>query len=181
MGSDGSPYLALTHRSLNECFVLTDPWELAGGGEIVQRYGAPAIYTAAGEKDGNHVFGMGSEVDGGSWNGVHNAQYRNGKIGIFVNSDGDGSAVHEFEFKPVFEKDVVGEVGDEVFDVEWTGVSMPFVTPAQGGARAIADGVYVVAGGASNTGLWVVSADGEYKNYEGQGVSVYDSFSFVEA
>ncbi|GMI39599.1 hypothetical protein TeGR_g11473 [Tetraparma gracilis] len=187
---DGTRLFAITHRTMNECVVMSDPWQTVGGGRILQRFGNPGIYSSSGSSTSSHVFGM-EDVSSGNWNGMHNAYYAvsptDGResITVFVNSNGgSSSALYEFDLKLVSEDSVLaGDLDDSVFDTAYRTLELPFSTGSQGGARPIGpmvDGknVYVVAGGGSNTGITVVSQDGESMNYNPSSSSVYDPFVY---
>ncbi|GMI12329.1 hypothetical protein TrLO_g13335 [Triparma laevis f. longispina] len=184
---DGTDILAITHRSFNEAILMTNPYTSKTGGEIVQRFGKPGLYNAAGKSSSQHDFG-GIGATEGDWNGMHNVYYSispsdgSETITVFVNSDGGSSSVvYNFDINLRYESDV-SSIDDTAFDTEWRSVSLPFQTGSQGGARPIGpqkDGsrVFVVASGGASKGIYVVSEDGEYENY-GDGEGTYDPFVF---
>jgi hypothetical protein len=186
--TDGIPILAITHRSLNECVLLKNPYSLTseeGGGKIVQRFGRPGYYNANGKSNIQHDFG-GIGNDDSTWNGVHNAWYSVAADGtetvtIYVNSDGsDSSHVYNFDLNLKEEDDFEGVIDDTVFDTEWRSVALPWLAGSQGGARPIGpqkegSRVFVVGSGSATQGIYVVSEDGEMQSC-GDGIGPYDSF-----
>merc|ERR1712139_517508 len=76
-------------------------------------------------------------------------------ISLFVNEQDDKSAVYEFVFSPVEEGSVADPGDDTVFDVDYVFAKCTFTAPAQGGARTIGDGVFLVASGGDTTGTGV--------------------------
>jgi len=190
--TDGTPIMAITHRSLNECVLMKNPYELTstqGGGKIVQRFGKPGFYNANGKSNIQHDFGgIGSDL---TWNGVHNAWYSVAADGtetmtIYVNSDGtDSSHVYNFDINVQDEDNLKGALNDSVFDTNWRSVALPWLAGSQGGARPIGpekDGsrVFVVGSGSATEGILVVSEDGESQSC-GEGLGPYDSFlRFIE-
>ncbi|GMI21793.1 hypothetical protein TrCOL_g7205 [Triparma columacea] len=186
--TDGIPILAITHRSLNECVLLKNPYSLTseeGGGKIVQRFGRPGYYNANGKSNVQHDFG-GIGNDDSTWNGVHNAWYSVAADGtetvtIYVNSDGsDSSHVYNFDLNLKEEDDFEGVIDDTVFDTEWRSVALPWLAGSQGGARPIGpqkegSRVFVVGSGSATQGIYVVSEDGEMQSC-GDGIGPYDSF-----
>ena len=185
---DGTAILAITHRQMNEAVLFSDPWRVSGGGSILQRFGNPKVYNAAGKSSSSHVFGM-SDVSLASWNGVHNVRYSLSASGresvtIFVNDNGSGSsALYEFDLNLVPESSLSEDADDSVFDTAYTYIELPFSTGSQGGARPIGSGdadvrTYVVASGGAGEGIYVVDENGDYQQFNPYSVSVYDPFLF---
>lgn len=186
--SDGTAVLAITHRQMSEAVLLSDPWRIQGGGAVLQRFGNPKIYNAAGKSSSSHVFGM-SDISSASWNGVHNVRYSASASGresvtIFVNDNGSGSsALYEFDLNLVSESSLSSDADDSVFDTPYTYIELPFSTGSQGGARPIGSGdadlrTYVVANGGAREGIFVVDENGDYQQFNPDSVSVYDPFLF---
>ena len=189
---DGTAMMAITHRQMGEAVLMSDPYRVEGGGEILQRFGNPKIYNANGKSSSSHVFGM-SDVSSASWNGVHNVFYSVSNAGresitIFCNDNGSGnSALYEFDLNLTSESDLeASAIDDSVFDTTYRYIEMPFSTGSQGGARPIGAGdiegghVYVVASGGASQGIYVISEDGEYQQFNPSSVSVYDPFLFFQ-
>lgn len=198
ISSDGTAYLAFTHRTDSEAVIFKDPFTHSisnGGGLIVQRFGTPSLYSSTGATRKTRYFGLQSSASA-FVSGVHNVFYTaysyssplKGKetISLFVNTQDDKSAVYEFVFNPVEEGSTADPGDDTVFDVDYVFAKCTFTAPAQGGARTIGDGVFLVASGGdtTGTGLEVVDSSGSSKNqsYTLGGVpSLYDPFIRVLA
>ena len=195
----GSRYLAFTHRMFAELVVLLDPWTYApaaGGGEVVQRFGTPAYFDATATQRGVHAFGLdAAEASLQPWTGgVHNAWYTPASataalagaetLTLFVNSiDGEATSfVYEFAFRPVRASAEAAPPSDATFATASQRAACAFTAPAQGGARAIADGVYLVGAGAGGSFLELVDARGGTADIVypgGENVMMYDSFARV--
>jgi len=178
---DGTDIMAITHKSLSEAILISDPWADASNGEILQRFGSPSGHDTV------HNFGL---TGGESFNGVHNIIYGHDAASgresatIFVNAvDGTSySWVFEFDINLVKEAEVTGTISDSVFDTTYRSAACPFQTDTQGGARPIsmgADGsVWAVASGSGQKGLVVVDQEGGSTSYSST-IAYYDPFSFI--
>jgi hypothetical protein len=196
--TDGTAYLAFTHRTDAEAVIFKDPFTYSignGGGLIVQRFGTPSLYSSSGATRETRYFGLQSSASAFA-SGVHNVFYTassyssslKGKetIALFVNKQDDKSAVYEFVFNPVEEGSTADSGDDTVFDVDYVFAKCTFTAPAQGGTRTIGDGVFLVASGGdtTGTGFEIVDSSGSSKNqsYTLGGVpSLYDPFIRVLA
>jgi len=176
----GTVYLAVTHWMLAEAVVFKDPFTYKaseGGGKIVQRFGT----VSAGGPDetaGYRYFGVPSG-DSAFDSGVHNVFYRAAaealggaeSISLFVNDQDGKAAAYEFGFKPVEEGSAADDGTDAVFATKSVHAKLSFDAQAQGGARAIGNGVFLVMSGADSTGLEVADTAGntKYVSYPGGG------------
>ena len=103
-------------------------------------------------------------------------------ISLFVNSKagGNSSFAYEFALKPV-EQQAGVTYADDAFDVEHTSGACGFLALAEGGARVIADGVWIVASGLNPqqfSRLEIVDTAGASHdlNYTVKGPTLYDPF-----
>jgi hypothetical protein len=190
----GVTYLAFTHRMDAEAVIFKDPFTYSaaqGGGKIVQRFGTPYLYNSYGIASSRH-FGLKSSASTFD-SGVHNVFYTassestslKGKetISMFVNDQGGKSAAYEFALNPV-EENAKADTGDDtVFNVGYVFAKCTFSAQAQGGARTIGNGVFLVMSGADNTGLEVTDASGSSHSiaYSGGTHPLYDPFIRVVA
>jgi hypothetical protein len=189
----GITYLAFTHRMDAEAIVFKDPFTYTskeGGGKIVQRFGTPYAYNEYGVSS-TRYFGLNPKAAAFA-TGVHNVWYTaasaslSGKesISLFVNSQGTKAAAYEFTFNPVDEGSAKDTGDDKVFDVPYVNASCTFLAQAQGGARTIGKGVFLVMSGADSTGLEVVDTAGNTKTQAytlGGTAPLYDPFIRVMA
>jgi len=189
----GISYLAFTHRMDSEAVIFKDPFSYSsqdGGGRIVQRFGTPYLYNQYGVAKGRY-FGLNSSASPFS-SGVHNVFYTRSSAGLggqesislFVNAQDGKSAAYEFVLKPV-EEDSKSDPGDDsVFDVRYVFAKCTFQAMAQGGARTIGNGVFLVMSGADSSGLNVVDTSGASKSLAyslGGQRGLYDPFIRVLA
>ena len=169
---DGTKLLAFTHRLGKEAVVLRDPYTYragggasggGGGGEILQRFGTPAFgqldLTHNDTAAEYHAFGVpaGTPVFTG---GVHNLFFTEATqtaslrghetLSLFVNSVESGvtSFAYEFAVKLVPQRPGV-QPTDAAFSTASVHAACNFQAVAEGGARAIGDGVFIVADGLS--------------------------------
>lgn len=189
----GTTYLAFTHRMDAEAVIFKDPFTYSsqkGGGKIVQRFGTPNKYNEYGISTYRY-FGLKSSASA-FITGVHNVFYTEssaalkGKetISLFVNAQDEKSAAYEFVFNPVEEGSTSDPGDDSVFDVNYVFAKCTFQAQAQGGARAIGNGVFLVMSGADSTGLQVTDASGHSKSQAytlGGTRPLYDPFIRVMA
>lgn len=199
----GDVLLAMTHRFFMEAFIVKDPWTYSkaeGADAILQRFGT-SPFTSAGATEAAptfHRFGLPSYAR--QWTGgVHNVWYTpstattsggiEGKetITLFVNSiDGRvASFVFEFELnlKP---EDPKVPPSDGVFETTFTFAETHFKAMAMGGARVLANGVYVVASGGGAGGVFeIIDATNTtkqsftYPGPTGAMTNLYDTFARV--
>ena len=94
--------------------------------------------------------------------GVHNVWYRTdseafpGKetISMFVNTASGTNKAYAVEFVLNLQEQQAGKVYDDtVFKTDYKAAELSFSAPAQGGARAIGDGVFLVMSGVDGPGL----------------------------
>lgn len=189
----GVTYLAFTHRMDAEAIVFKDPFTYTsqqGGGKIVQRFGTPSLYNSMGATS-TRYFGLKSSASAFD-SGVHNVFYTASSkstslkgqetISLFVNDQGGKSAAYEFVLKPVDEGSA--DPGDDtVFNVDYVFAKLSFSAQAQGGARTIGNGVFLVMSGADSTGLEVADSAGSTHSiaYSGGTSPLYDPFIRVLA
>merc|ERR1712066_165115 len=155
------------------------PWTYTprqGGGTIVQRFGTPLNGPPLWPMPKNQTyrsFGLQNQsvfFD----SGVHNVFYRSASasaklrgqetLSLFVNDQDGASAAYEFVFKPRHEG--INDPGDDtVFSTEYVHARCHFEAFAEGGARAIGDGVFIVASGKTSTfgGFEINDAKGGYQ------------------
>lgn len=200
----GRRLLAFTHRIHAEAVVLNDPWS-SPGTRILQRFGTPTRYDTFGSVAGRHFFGVTSEGegDGGLQGGVHNLWYTahpNGRdtLTIFCNSLKPSGPSKVYEF------DLLGPLATEggnayaqppsdrpqAFSTPYVRANLDFQADAEGGARVLSDGVYLVSGGllSNLTGFEVVDLHGRvyripYVEPRGQGKNLmgfYDPFTYLD-
>uniref|UniRef100_A0A7S0ZSL5 Uncharacterized protein n=2 Tax=Noctiluca scintillans TaxID=2966 RepID=A0A7S0ZSL5_NOCSC len=183
----GLQILAFTVCWQSEAVLFKDPYSYSkseGGGKILQRFGSPMFF----EKDGsvpNRFFGL--KAGTSPFKYVHNILYHvsspsfNGheSLSLFVNSQSGVAAAYEFELKVVEEDD--DQCHDTVFEVNYVFARCNFSVSAQGGARSIGNGVFLVVDGIHGEGLFVVDSEGNTKNlpYSGGFRPFYDPFISV--
>lgn len=146
-----------------------------------------------------HHFGLPSSASAFS-GGVHNVWYtqKSAALGgesitLFVNSQDGKSQAYEFAFLPK-PQGSAGDPGDDtVFAVKFSKATCTFTAQAQGGARVIGNGVFIVASGIDGTGMEIVDANGKSQSHKyaassavafppgGMGVPLYDPFIRVVA
>jgi len=167
--------------------VFKDPFTYSGaegGGKIVQRFGTPSLYNEKGVVAATRYFGLKSSA-GAFDSGVHNVFYTSssqstslaGKetISLFVNDQGGKSAAYEFAFNPIEEGTHDDPGDDTVFDVVYISAKCTFSARAQGGARTIGNGVFLVMSGADSTGLEVTDSSGSSHSiaYSDAGIGLF--------
>ena len=181
--------LAFTHRFMSEAVIFKDPWTYKsknGGGNILQRFGTPKKWKS-GDYDAAVYRYFGLETSESPFvSGVHNVFYTSSSkttemkdketISLFVNSQDGNSAAYEFELKLISDDDK--DADDDVFKTTYVSASCSFTAPAQGGARTIGNGVFLVMSGADHTGLEVVDVIGNShsQKYTLGSVNLYDPF-----
>jgi len=189
----GTALLAFTHRMDAEAIIFKDPFTYSsaeGGGKILQRFGTPHLYNQYGSSTYRY-FGLKSSASA-FVSGVHNVFYTaasasfGGKesISLFVNAQDSKSAAYEFELNPVEEGSKADSGDDTVFNVDYVFAKCTFQAMAQGGARTIGNGVFLVMSGLDSSGLEVVDSSGKSKTqkYTLGGTSpLYDPFIRVMA
>lgn len=190
----GVTYLAFSHRMDAEAVIFKDPFTYSaaqGGGKIVQRFGTPYLYNDYGMASSRY-FGLKSSASTFD-SGVHNVFYTassettslKGKetMSLFVNDQDGKSAAYEFVLNPVEENAKADPGDDTIFDVGYVFAKCTFSAQAQGGARTIGNGVFLVMSGADSTGLEVVDASGasHSMSYSGGTHPLYDPFIRVVA
>lgn len=186
--ASGVTVLAFTHRFASEAVVFKDPFTYKDGGKILQRFGTPS----------GHHFGVESSASSFT-GGVHNVWYTKQSlalggvesISLFVNSQDGKSQAYEFALS-LKEQGSSGDPGDDtVFATKAVHATLSFTASAQGGARTIGNGVFLVASGSDATGLEVADVSGKTKSiaYSSSGmefppsggVPLYDPFIRVMA
>jgi len=189
----GTSYLAFTHRMDAEAVIFKDPFTYTsqqGGGKIVQRFGTPYLYDKYGSSTARY-FGLKSSASA-FVSGVHNVFYTTasaslgGKetISLFVNAQDSKSAAYEFVLNPVEEGSKTDSGDDTVFAVDYVFAKLTFQARAQGGARTIGNGVFLVMSGLDSTGLEVADSSGNTKTQAytlGGNQPLYDPFIRVMA
>jgi hypothetical protein len=159
--SSGATLLAFTHRFGKEAVIFKDPFTHADGGKILQRFG-----TFSG-----HHFGVSSSASSFT-GGVHNVWYTPKSLALggvesitlFVNSQDGKSQAYEFALA-LKEEGGSGDPGDDtVFATKSVHATCSFKAQAQGGARIIGNGVFLVASGTDATGLQVADVSGNTKS-----------------
>lgn len=174
-----------------EAVLFQDPWAYTrkdGGGQILQRFGTPTLLASDPEESSSSYRYFGLDSNASAFvSGVHNVFYRakslaldgSESISLFVNSQDGKSAAYEFALKLVEEgsKDDTGD--DKTFRTDYVSASCTFTAPAQGGARAIGNGVFAVMSGADHTGLEIndiYGGESTSKAYPGGLANLYDPF-----
>lgn len=187
---NGTTLVAFTHRFMAEAVIFKDPWtydKSNGGGNIVQRFGTPFEWANSVDDKTYRFFGLdpsSSTFD----SGVHNVFYRaeslstalkgEESISLFVNDQGGKSAAYEFALRIVEEDSNADNGDDTVFTTQYVSAPCTFQAMAQGGARAIGNGVFLVASGVDTTGLEAVDASGQSfsQKYTLGRAMIYDPF-----
>ena len=129
--------------------------------------------------------------------GVHNVYYRarsetaalggQESVSLFVNSQDGKAAAYEFALTLRDEDDTSLPVDDTVFATDYAFAKLTYTSAAQGGARAIGDGVFVTMSGVdptTHTGLEVADVGGKSKSHAyslGGSPPLYDPFIAVKA
>lgn len=197
--SDGSNLLGISMRMDVDTVLFKNPYlhkRVDGGGTILQRFGSPKISDSSFAITGRHNFGLnrrdslplvpgnGTE-ESKALGGMHNLYFHKHPDGretvtVFVNRirDRDQSALLEFDVKLVKNHSGFNH-DDAVFDTNYTFVPLPFASLAQGGARPIGEGVYVVSSGLADRGYMVVDSSGAYTEYAYSYKLLYDPFVFI--
>lgn len=172
---DGTVVLAITHRAASEAVLFKCPYTYTaagGGGNILQRFGTPQQYTATSTQ--YHYFGMQpNETMGHITGGVHNVYYEPasksfpGKesMSLFVNTASSTGMAYAVEFALNLVHEPPATYDDTVFKTEYKAAKLSFSAQAQGGARAIGNGVLVAMSGASSVGLEVADVAGNTHSY----------------
>lgn len=191
----GVKLLAITHRMDAEAVIMKDPYTYGasdGGGSILQRFGTPHFGTAQ-----RHHFGLpasATDWDGGCHNVFYTASTNtkalmgNETISLFVNSVNGGSSSFAYEFVLSLTEEKPDVIyTDRVFDTKFVSAACGFQAFAQGGARAFANGIFIVASGSvqrANSVLELIDSSGAKKDlpYPNSGsgfASLYDPFISV--
>jgi len=183
---DGTWVLAVTQRFANGALLIKDPFTYSaaqGGGQILQRFGTPSIGDGS-SASAYHHFGM-QEADGHITSGVHNLWHNvygdRETLTMFVNGMSSDSMSHAYEFDVKLTSEDVAMEGDGVFDTSHSSVAFSFSAKAQGGARAMGNGVIIGACGAAKTGYEIVDANGGRQMISHSGSLLYDPFVRVVA
>lgn len=195
----GTAVLAITQKNRAEATLMKCPWTYSksqGGGTILQRFGTPTQYGAAAGSTSRH-FGIandtvlcssgggggGSSGGGGGGCGVHNVWYRekDGKetVTLFANGVSTDSYSHVFEFELNLQNGTTSEKGDAIFVTSYQNAAFSFSAQAQGGARPLADGVYIGASGAGSVGYQIVDVNGGLQTFSYTSAPLYDPFARV--
>lgn len=183
---DGTWVLAVTQRFANGAMLLKDPFTYSkaqGGGEILQRFGSPAIWDGSASSK-YHYFGM-EEGEGHITTGVHNLWHNvygdRETLTMFVNGMSGDSKSHAYEFDVKLTSEDKAEKTDAAFATSHSSVAFSFSAQAQGGARALGNGVIIGACGAAQTGYEIVDANGGRQTISHTGALLYDPFVRVSA
>jgi len=192
---DGTTLLMMTHRAASEAVIFKSPFKYksaSGGGSILQRFGTPKQWTS--KSQSYHYFGVEKDAAMGYiTGGVHNVWYRSnseafpGKetVSLFVNSASTTGRAYAVEFVLNMKEQQPGKVYDDsVFSTEYTAAELSFAAPAQGGARAIGNGVFLAMSGVQGPGLEVADVNGNTHSYQyptssGHAPNLYDPFCYV--
>merc|ERR1712062_163301 len=83
---------------------------------------------------------------------------------------------HAFEFDVKLTSEDVAVKRDEVFDTNHSSVVFSYSAMAQGGARAVGNGVIIGACGMAKTGYEIVDASGGRQTITHTGSILYDPF-----
>ncbi len=178
---DGTWILAITQRFANGALLVKDPFTYSaaqGGGKIMQRFGTPAIWDGS-SASAYHFFGM-KEQSGHVSSGVHNLWHNvygdRETLTMFVNGMSTDSKSHAYEFDVKLTSEDAAEKSDAAFDTTHSSVAFSFSAQAQGGARAMGNGVIIGACGAAMTGYEIVDANGGRQTISHSGSLLYDPF-----
>lgn len=100
-----------------------------------------------------------------------------------MNSQDGKSRAYEFELKLAEEGSNYDPGDDTVFAVDYVFANCTFEAGAQGGARAIGNGVFLVTSGIDPVGLEVVDTAGNSKShaYQNGTQALYDPFISILA
>jgi hypothetical protein len=178
---DGTWVLAVTQRFANGAMLLKDPFTYSaaqGGGKILQRFGTPAIWDGSASSKYHH-FGM-EESEGYVTTGVHNLWHNiygdRETLTMFVNGMSADSKSHAYEFDIKLTSEEEAKKTDAAFATNHSSVAFSFQAQAQGGARALGNGVIIGACGAAQTGYEIVDANGGRQTISHTGSLLYDPF-----
>jgi len=178
---DGTWILAITQRFANGAMLLKDPFTYStaqGGGKILQRFGTPAIWDGSSAST-YHYFGA-EKGSGYITTGVHNLWHQvygdRETMTMFVNGMSTDSVSHAYEFDVKLTSEDVSTKTDAAFATTHSSVAFSFSAQAQGGARAMGNGVIIGACGAAETGYEIVDANGGRQTISHSGSLLYDPF-----
>merc|ERR1712113_640703 len=178
---DGTSILAITQRFANGAILIKDPFTYSaaqGGGKILQRFGTPTIWDGT-EASTYHYFGA-EKGNGYITAGVHNLWHQvyddRETLTMFVNGMSTDSTSHAYEFDVKLTTEDVAPKSDSAFDTTHSKVAFTYSAQAQGGARAMGNGVIIGACGAAETGYEIVDAKGGRQTISHSGAILYDPF-----
>jgi hypothetical protein len=178
---DGTWILAVTQRFANGALLIKDPFTYStaqGGGTILQRFGTPAIWDGSSAST-YHFFGMkegGGTITSGVHNLWHNVYGNRETLTMFVNGMSTDSHSHAYEFDVKLTSEDVAKKNDGAFDTTHSSVAFSFSAMAQGGARAMGNGVIIGACGMAKTGYEIVDTSGGRQTISHSGSILYDPF-----
>merc|ERR550537_854513 len=95
---------------------------------------------------------------------------------MFVNGMSGDSKSHAYEFDIRLTSEDEAEKTDAAFATSHSSVAFSFQAQAQGGARALGNGVIIGACGAAMTGYEIVDAKGGRQTISHTGSLLYDPF-----
>lgn len=183
---DGTWILALTQRFANGAMLLKDPFmytSAQGGGQIVQRFGTPAIYKGS-SVSSYHYFGMGQDaghISTGVHNLWHNVYGGRETLTMFVNGMSSDSLSHVYEFDVKLTEESEAVAGDDAFATAYSTAAFSYQANAQGGARALGNDVFIGASGIGSFGGYeIVDVHGGSQKISHSG-NWYDPFVRVTA
>jgi len=100
---------------------------------------------------------------------------------MFVNGMSTDSKSHAYEFDIKLTSEDEAAKDDSAFDTAHSSVAFSFSAQAQGGARALGNGVIIGACGAAKTGYEIVDASGGRQTISHSGALLYDPYVRVTA
>jgi len=183
---DGTWILALTQRFANGAVLLKDPFTYSasqGGGQIVQRFGTPAIYAGS-SISAYHYFGMGQDaghISTGVHNLWHNVYGERETLTMFVNGMTSDSFSHVYEFDINLTNEDEAVASDEAFATNFSTATFSYQANAQGGARSMGNDVFIGASGIGSFGGYeIVDVHGGSQKIS-HTANLYDPFVRVTA
>merc|ERR1712195_90748 len=120
------------------------------------------------------------EGSGHITSGVHNMWHQSygdrETLTMFVNGMSGDSKSHAYEFDVKLTSEDKAKKTDAAFATNHSTVAFSFLAQAQGGARALGNGVIIGACGAAQTGYEIVDANGGRQTISHTGSMLYDPF-----
>lgn len=166
--------IAFSNKYQSEVVIINDPWAGPGGVEILQRFGSPPIMVnPTGVVFGYHNMGMNLPLQGQTFQPLPwgfsspwYTEYSNtGTIAVICNSGPyEKAKIFEFAIKlvPISSVTEIETGTNAVWITDYKEIDLEIGIPENGGARPIAQGLYVVSTGSSEDfkGIMIVDDNG---------------------